>query len=390
MTTADKGVGQRTSPTGVLGVLRSWWSAAPWQLWAVLGALLALQTYATLETTDPYVPDTRYYSAMTYHYLGYSPDEARDLTISMNDEREWATPPTENLFGWGLVQPRVVYPALSTPFVAAFGIDGMLVVPVMAFVLLVLGSFGFMSRRYGPVPASLVTALVLASPFLFKYSEAMLTESLAALFVAGIVATLPLSGPRGRRAVLVCAGLIVAVAFTRQAALAPATGLVAAWLGHGLFRHEWKNRWLPFATVGMGTAVGVQILQSILWPSFSILEQFERATGTDNVWSALRAAPGLALRILNTDFHRYMSGDRALLLLLVLAVLSAVLLYRRTETHLLVGSMAAVALLNLLNGTATSFRYAMPAVVFLMISVAALAAHAFASVKDGVRAEVRT
>jgi len=47
-------------------------------------------------------------------------------------------------------------------------------------------------------------------------------------------------------------------------------------------------------------------------------------------------------------------------------------LFRRAESHMLFGALAGTTIYNVTNGTPAVFRYGMPALIFVAMSVAAL------------------
>jgi hypothetical protein len=67
-----------------------------------------------------------------------------------------------------------------------------------------------------------------------------------------------------------------------------------------------------------------------------------------------------------------MAADHALLVFVVLSAIGMIVLWRREESHLLLGAIVGIALYNITNGTSTSFRYAIPGLVFYALAVALL------------------
>src|SRR5690606_1669711 len=106
------------------------------------------------------------------------------LTVDYAAPRNIDVPPVEALFGWGLVQPRVVLPALSTPFIALFGPAGLAVIPLVATAALMVISVIMLRRRFGTLVALLIGLLFNTSLFLVSIGTGMLTEGLSALFTA--------------------------------------------------------------------------------------------------------------------------------------------------------------------------------------------------------------
>lgn len=371
---------------GRLGGVRAWLGAhGHWVYTALVLGPAYVAVYASVYRARPlYAPDTRYYAAMALWFGGTdqatAAERVREYTTATAG---WETPGVEALFGWGLVQPRVVYPVLSIPFVKAFGVDGMLVVPAIATVVLIGLLTWMLGRRYGMVAALSVVLLLLSSSQFIFFGIAMLTESLTALWCALILLVCwRYQRDRAWRWVGVLVGLTLLTAFTRQSTLIPAGALVTAWLAAIVLRDR-PTRWAkPALAVGVTTVVA-QVVQTLVFPTFSQTNQFLRATDTTSLRDAIGAVPGLAWKILRSDLRHYMASDRAMLIFLVLSAIAVVLLWRHSESHLLVGAVLGAAVYNITNGTPTAFRYTMPGVVFFAVAVAALVARTVRRSDDG-------
>ncbi|MFF2274905.1 hypothetical protein [Agromyces sp. NPDC058126] len=312
---------------------------------------------------------------MAYLFGGADPETARDLTVDFADPRGIPVPPVDDLFGWGLVQPRVVYPVLSVPFVKMFGAYGLAVVPLLAAVALTILLTLILMRRYGNVVAVATMLLVNGSLFLMSFHTGMLTESLSGLFavLALLAAWRWLDRPSPW--LLVAMGAATAAsAFTRQATLIMAGAFVMAWLLGSIVGRR-NSPWMWPAIVVGGTAVGCQVLQSLVFPSFSQLDQFLKQAGAETLGEAILRVPAMLLHILASDAAAMMRADRTLLFLIGLAVASMILFWRRTESHLLLGAILGIALYNVTNGTPTQFRYATPGLVFYVLAAAVIIAH---------------
>lgn len=344
----------------------------------VLAAYL-IAYVATLRTKQLFAPDSRYYTAMALHYNGDSKAEAAQQVAAESAKYGWESPGVDLLFGWGLVQPRVVYPALSTPFVKVYGIEGMLVVPGIALGLFVALLTIMLARRWGNVVAIATVLLICTSHYMIFFGAAMLTESLSALWGA-ILLALVWRYHRQPALWLVAAMVVMTVVsgFTRQATLIPAGAFVSAWVCAALLRQGHRKWVAPALAIG-ATAVIVQLLQMWLFPGFSQAKQFKSKTGSDTLEGAITGAPQLAWDIVKADVVNMVAMDRPLLLLLALALVSMVVFWRRSESHLLLGALAGYELYNITNGTPTAFRYGMPGLVFVACSVAVLFASAYAA-----------
>jgi len=369
---------------------RSWLSVQRglWLDYVAIFGVFAVVYVAIAKFNSLYYHDSAHYLARALWYSGMSRQDAFDIVYKMHVANGWEPTTTiQGLFDWGLVAPRVVLPFISVPFIWAFGTIGLAVTTGIITFLLIFSLYKFLSRRYGRA-AAVVTVVLMQSSFLIMvFCVGMLTESLSALWgVATLAAAFRYQRDPRLRWVVVMVAVTVLSAFTRQATLIVAGAFVVAWMMSRLALRP--ARWGIPALVVAGTSVMTQVIQTWLFP-FSQGDQYMRMTGTDSLWGAVRATPSLAKHIFLQELTSYAKQDQALLVLIGLAVISMLVFWRRTESHLLLGALLATALYTITNGNSTDFRYAVPGVVFFLASIALLVANlmARAGSADGVAAE---
>jgi hypothetical protein len=344
-----------------------------WLDYVILAVVFVVAYVAVLLTRAHFVPDTRYYLGMSLWFAGDSQAQAHSIVASVSAHYSFPTPTVREMFGWGLVQPRVVLPLLAAPLVLILGDTALSIVTAIATVALVIVLYFLLGRRYGRAVSVGVLVLMLASPLIMFFSTAMLTESLSALWgaISLALAWRYQRDPRVRWLVLL--GVVTALsAFTRQATFIVAGAFIVAWLLSLAIRSAPRGWGRPALVVGI-TAVALQVLQVVVFPSFSEANQFERVTDTTSLGGAILAAPRLLLYILRQDATAFVHQDVVVLLVIVLAVISMIVFWKRSESHLLLGALLGIALYNVTNGTPTHFRYSMPGLVFFVVSVALLA-----------------
>lgn len=338
--------------------------------WAIIGVSFVLSYASFVRYQVFFTPDSRYYLAMAFLFGGDSPETARDRTIEFASHYGIEVPQLDLLFGWGLVQPRVVLPTLAAPFVKLFGPYGLALTTLIITVVLIIVIAIIVTRRYGLVVGTATMLLVNGSFYLMSYFGSMLTESLSALWTAiALIASWRWISTRNRWWLVVAGGVTVASAFTRQATLIVAGAVLVAWVLGSLIERR-NSAWMWPAIVITAASLGSQLVQSLVFPSFSQLDQFLRMTGTDSLGAALLAVPGLVTRILWSDFQLLLRYDRVLIFLIGMAVVGMLLFWRRAEAHLLLGAILATGLYNITNGNPTQFRYAVPGIIFFVIMAA--------------------
>src|SRR5674476_196694 len=91
---------------------------------AVVTSAFVVTYVSTVRIKPLFAPDSSFYAAMALWFGGTSKQDAVRQVIAMRHRQGWSTPQLtiDRMFGWGLVQPRVVLPALSAPFVKIWGI----------------------------------------------------------------------------------------------------------------------------------------------------------------------------------------------------------------------------------------------------------------------------
>jgi hypothetical protein len=362
-------------PSRHRGTLRSWLlvQRGYWLDYLILAVVFVVSYVAVLLSRTHFVPDSRYYLGMALWFGGDSQTHARAIVQAISEQHGYPAPSVQEMFGWGLVQPRVVLPLLAAPFVGLLGSTALSLVTGIATLALLLVLYGILSKRFNRPIAVAVLVLTMTSPLIMFFSTAMLTESLSALWgaLALVFAWRYQRDPQARW-LIVLVVVTALSAFTRQATFIVAGAFIVAWILSRVIPRTRRGWGLPALVVAV-TAVVLQILQVLVFPSFSEANQFEKVTGTTSLGGAILASPRLLLHILHSDVVSFAHSDLAVLVLIVLAVISMIVFWRRSESHLLLGALLGIALYNVTNGTPTEFRYSMPGLVFFVVSVALLA-----------------
>jgi hypothetical protein len=139
-----------------------------------------------------YQPDGAHYFYRTLVFLGHDSFSASNqvadwyrLNGIKNNIFDPAILRPENEQLWGLVSPRLLYPLLSVPFVWLFGAAGMLVVPILSFLILSLFCFLF-AKNHGSKNFGLILVFaVTLSPTILRWMISNVTDSLlSAIFAA--------------------------------------------------------------------------------------------------------------------------------------------------------------------------------------------------------------
>jgi hypothetical protein len=327
---------------------------------------------------NPFVPDGQFYTFMALDWSGLTDAEAAERVTAFYRPQYDGIGTTRFFVEqshqiWLLVKPRVVYPLLSVPFVAAFGINGMLVVPWLAslFTLLVVAVLA--ARFTGRAAALAVVALLLAGRFLPWWFTANLTDTVV-MGVTAAVLLLLLWNPQARwswRRLALLAALVLIGCFVRQSGPVWVAAVGGGYLWALLRTRRLDNTWLAPAAVTTVVAAAATVF-IMRWAPFPLSAQMTTASGHSTFGDAVLNYPGTYWRVLSTEFFvAPLREDPGLFLLVVLAVVGAIAGRRSPWAVVLLTMVAGTVAVAALNGSVTNFRYLLPVVPVLAIAAAA-------------------
>jgi len=326
--------------------------------------------------------------------------------------------------GIGL-EARVLYPLLSAPFVKIFGLPGMLVIPALSWLWTILVPVGLLVRRGQYLGPAIAGGLAIASVTVSRWGVANIVDPLLMALVASTLLFLPIFRPPRKWDILGLALLAVAGALTRQSFpiwIAIALGPWIAWLlmkrnrtEHSTLRNNpwnlpllvltgtslvsWRivdsifgaqnsssviNSWLGKVTSAFNSAAP-EVLQQI--PSAGILRDIsatsepltEIATETpDNtlnllnqLWQATSHSLSLAFEVIYTEFGQLFVLDRALVILLVLAIVGAWRLRAHDYSYMFPAVFLVTLALGAVNSTVgINFRFQLSTIPFAILMAA--------------------
>lgn len=360
------------------GLVRRIAGDIPGRYWLVLAVVYAISYLYWHWVGKPWTGDSLYYTAMTYHYSGHNLDEAIRLTgVYFHD------PAIDRLhYGFDnptiapLIYPRVVYPALSVPFVLLFGGAGMYVVPLLSSLFLAWGLMRLFTRLFTKEIALAVTALFVMTVAFLEYLTGLFTEAPAVAFTVGILMMLPIGGRRfGWREAVGSSVLLVLITFCRQSGPVLLGAICCAWLWVVFQRRSLRgNPWTRPALV----LVPVGIVSTLLlqwWAPYDALAWFVHVNHEPNTASAIKHIPRIFWHLTVTDAKGYFNHDLVMLIIWCVGLLSCLVRPQSVRSGLLIGSLLPSALLAVLNSKPSSFRYYLPMYPFLLLAFAGVLHH---------------
>ncbi len=388
---AERGAGGRARAAAAR-LVRAAAGEVPARYWLLLGALFVLGYVYYHATHRGYTGDGLYYAAMALMRAGSRYWEAlHAVGVYFHD-------PNVFRLDYGffdpqfnpLIKPRVLYPILSAPFVRAFGVGGMWVVPALAAVYTLWGNATLLARLYGPRIAFAVLLPFLTTIAWWEFGTGVYTEPLAIALMTCLLRNLPLGRPARVRNHVMVALMLVALSLTRQMTTVPMAMLVAPFLWSVLRREDagaasepgggrgwlgacWRrargSAWLVSAAIGVIVG-GLALFLLLVWAPYDALAAFLRNTHTKTLGLAIRHLPQIAWRLLKAESASYLRADLPMTLLWVAAIGACVARFRTYVAALFVGAAGSGVVFAVLNGVAGSLRYFFPMYPVLLLMVA--------------------
>jgi hypothetical protein len=304
-------------------------------------------------------PDGFYYSYQTLTYMGrehFSAATEVNNWYAHYSAKPWGGGPVETLpeFSplWGLVAPRILYPLLSVPFVALFGLTGMFAIPIISLVTLVLAIQYLSIKNLIPYIGVVINFLILSSPTVLRWMISNITDSLlCGLFalVAILIWKINQENTNTRSVSLVA--LIVLTGLTRFS--------LPVWLAIGLVFFINKNRRVALLIFLSSILIAIPTL--FMGPHIAFLPEI----GESSVASKLFALPAKLIAIPSIELLQLGALDRVLLGLVLLSLFLSIKEFRNPISQFYIAILVALLGIGILNGTlGVNFRYQLPLIPF--------------------------
>jgi hypothetical protein len=328
---------------------------------AVVLVPLALGLVAHVCWDKLFFPDSRYYLVMAYRDMGDSAAAAlrTQQKVTGIPAATWYFAGSDPV--WHMVQPRLLYPLLSVPFVWLAGPRlGMVVVPVLSALVAVIACARLTQRLYGPAVA-LVAAGALAASVTVTNIVVALTDPLAVALVALSLLNLPIRKRLQGHNFVWLGVLSAALCMTRQVTpmvvgLAAAGSLWALLPSRVAGADRPRRQWLLATATISGVTVGGQIISMLVAP-YDATNQFLLAGHQTTMTAAIEHLPRMAWQITKAEAGLMVRTDVVLTMLAIAAALSAITRFREVEAWLLGGAAVGTYALMLANGIPSFLRY---------------------------------
>jgi hypothetical protein len=304
-------------------------------------------------------PDGMLYSFQALSYLGHSEAYAGSEISRFYLDNAVGNPviAPESLYfannsNWAIFQLRVLYPFLSVPFVFIFGLWGMLVIPVLSFVLLWFFVSVKLKDRFA---LAVVTLLILsASTTISRWMFSNISDPLLVALLTVYLWVLPKLDQQSRIKNLIFTSLfILATGLTRFSLL--------LWFGVALYYLLKRNF---FMSAGIVAVAFISFIPTLLvnfggaiLPSHAGAPWYEK----------LALLPVQLVKMHFVEFGQLFVLDRIFFVGLCFVIWLALCNFRNDSSWLLLIVFCALALTAGINGVlGVNFRYHLPILPFLI------------------------
>jgi len=305
-----------------------------------------------------YQPDGKYYTYMALDIINQNPNESAQQVVDWYKAKSYKgnifttldlLPETSPIYSF--VSHRVLYPLLSAPFVFAFGIPGMLVVPALSFLILLTIIYKI-SLRYNVIYLGLIICIILtSSPTVSRWMIVNTTDSLlVGLFSLTVYI---LSNPKfaAKSIYVYILVLVFLTAATRFSFI--------FWLSIAIVLFLNRKKILAVAIVFFASICSIPALSATLKVSL-LPDQVDKSN-----FEKVLGLPESFVKVLSIDIAQLMVLDRLLLILLGIGLFLAVITLQNLPSQYLISMMLAGYTLGAINGTlGVNLRYQMPIIPF--------------------------
>ncbi len=305
-----------------------------------------------------YQPDGIHYTYRALTFLGQSQQNAAQQVVDWyaNHASKVKIFSVQNMLPetnpvWGVVSQRTLYPILSIPFVAVFGIVGILAIPAISLLVLMLVALQ-LGKTYKVPSFGLIIALLLTcSQTVMRWMIVNCTDALlAGLF--GLVVLLLAKDIWNKKSITLLLILCIATSFTRIC--------VPVWILIALVFY-YKKQKLVAVLIAL-ISVTLSIPTFLAAPSNAILPSATETSG----FAKLLYLPYSFIKIITFELAQLAVLDRLLLFMIILALVFSLRLWKNSSALFFLAVFVATFAIGAINGElGVNFRYQMPQIPFM-------------------------
>lgn len=319
-----------------------------------------------------FYPDGMYYSQKTLEFSGIDPHDAANIVankyLNLNPGvSEYRGETESQIVGrlldkksqiWNFVDSRLFYPFISSFVVKFFGINGMLIFPIIAFVTLLIGIQILGLKLQNPNLALILILILTTSLTIPRWMISNLTDPiLTAIFTFVPLIIIYVKNQKNLFSLLLI--LIVTSTFTRFA--------LPIWFGILLVLYA--RKYSPIMILCTGLVTTLISIYPILTSLPSVQNSYE---SNDNMLTQSMKITMQSFKIIFIEIAQLAVLDRALLLLVLLAICVSLFRISEVSSQMCISTIVGCTLLEIIPGVAgVNFRYYLPALPFMCWSILA-------------------
>jgi hypothetical protein len=300
-----------------------------------------------------YQPDGSHYAYQTLTFLGV------DSNVAANRVVEWyqvygikvksidpslITPSNTEM--WRLVSPRILYSILSVPFVHFMGLSGMMVIPVLSYILLVFSIYRLSENSNRPIIGLALVIAMTTSPTVSRWMIANITDSL----LTGLFALTVLLIAKDYSRKTWTLSMVILICLTSATRFC-----LPIWFGISFVYFLNKMRTQGLVILLTSTFAFLPALLAL--PSVPLIPA---STDTQELKKLLQIPISL-IRIGFVEIAQLAVLDRLLLIILVAAVIMSIIYWREMASQFFLSVFLSVWLIGAINPVlGVNFRYQLP------------------------------
>ena len=304
-----------------------------------------------------YQPDGAHYTYRTLTFLGNSPTHSAELVSNWYQDHSYKLKDInpsgllpENNGAWGLVNTRILYSALSVPFVYFWGIPGMLIVPALSLLALMLCPLFLVKDLRDIVVVCGFVFLLSTSPTVSRWMLVNCTDSLLVGLFSIYMCLFLTKGLQVRSQLFLDFCFIGLTAFTRFS--------FPFWFGLSIILILRRNYSRALFMLVFSFIYAIPSL--ITGGGSAVLPADQKIPLADR----LLLLPLNFLKICFFEVAELAVLDRVLLALLMVAFVASIKDFREIDSQLFLSFLVAGLIIGAINGTiGVNFRYQIPVLV---------------------------
>ena len=305
-----------------------------------------------------YHPDGALYTFRTFMLLGHTQLDSGTLVSQWYQNHalkgNFFTPQSlffENNSNWLIYKSRILYPLFSVPFVAIFGIPGMLAVPAISLLILMIVTL-IIAHKYQIPIVGLVLAIAFSlSSSITRWMFSNITDGLLVAILSIVVLLLLLNNWTWLNfcSLLIC---VILTGLTRFSFF--------LWIAVAIVLYFNNRKLLSLMIVGISSLFIVPVFVNNL--GYAVLP----SSGNVSILHKIAKFPSSMLKVGIVEIAEIAILDRLLLIMLALSIILSLKFRKELSSQFFLFILLSLWITGSINGTlGVNFRYQLPILPFI-------------------------